>query len=170
MAGRGPCHMRSRYSTRARAGGPQDVSNPYAQGMPGAVAEALSWWPMVGRHAELEAFSTVLRDRRCHAFVIHGAAGVGKTRLAQESLDQAAAAGHPHARATATRAASRIPFAAIAHLLPMPPAQTDPMAVFAALRAALRNRAAGGTGRFVLLVDDLHLLDATSAALLGQLL
>jgi AAA ATPase-like protein len=63
-------------------------------------------WPMVGRHDELETFSAVLGDRRCHGFLIHGAAGVGKTRLAEECLAVAASAGHPYARATATAAAS----------------------------------------------------------------
>ncbi len=47
--------------------------------------------PMVGRERELDrlhdAFSQALRDRSCQLFTLLGAAGVGKSRLAQEFLD-----------------------------------------------------------------------------------
>ena len=43
-------------------------------------------WPLVGRHEEIELFSATLDDPRAHGFVIHGAAGVGKTRLADQCL------------------------------------------------------------------------------------
>ena len=46
--------------------------------------------PMIGREQQREllegAFANVLNDRSCHLFTILGAAGVGKSRLAQEFL------------------------------------------------------------------------------------
>ena len=46
--------------------------------------------PMIGRERQREllegAFANVLNDRSCHLFTILGAAGVGKSRLAQEFL------------------------------------------------------------------------------------
>jgi hypothetical protein len=47
--------------------------------------------PMVGRERQLrqlaDAFANVVDDAACHLFTILGAAGVGKSRLAAESLD-----------------------------------------------------------------------------------
>ena len=46
--------------------------------------------PMIGREQQREllegAFANVVSDRSCHLFTILGAAGVGKSRLAQEFL------------------------------------------------------------------------------------
>ena len=76
-------------------------------------------WPLVGRHAELELFAATLADPRAHGFVIHGAPGVGKTRLA----DQCLAAGRPGRTRPSPgpprpRARVRAPLGALAHLLP----------------------------------------------------
>jgi DNA-binding CsgD family transcriptional regulator len=72
-------------------------------------------------------------------------------------------------RVTANAAAATVPLGALVPLLP-PSAggRSDPVALFDRVAAAFRERAGGD--RFVLLVDDLHLLDATSRVLLGQLL
>src|SRR3954454_1442883 len=43
-------------------------------------------WPLVGRHEQLDLFAATLNDPRAHGLVIHGAAGVGKTRLADQCL------------------------------------------------------------------------------------
>src|SRR5260370_23160830 len=69
-----------------------------------AVAVALQRWPMVGRRSELEVFERALGSAELEGMLIHGRAGVGKTRLADECRQQAAAsapptqraAGHPH--------------------------------------------------------------------------
>ncbi|MER7676095.1 helix-turn-helix transcriptional regulator [Streptomyces sp. NPDC096934] len=125
-------------------------------------------WPLVGRGPELDAFAAALADPACRGFVVGGPAGVGKSRLAEECLDRAAAAGFRTGRATASAAAGAVPLGAIAHLLPAGVDLSDPVAGFAAVVKAL---AAGpGQRRRVLLVDDLHLLDAASAVLLRQLM
>ncbi|WP_393074539.1 ATP-binding protein [Streptomyces sp. LN704] len=50
-------------------------------------------WPLVGRGTELDAFAVALANPECRGFVVGGPAGVGKSRLAEECLDRAAAAG-----------------------------------------------------------------------------
>src|SRR3954447_9119308 len=138
-------------------------------------AGATIGWPMVGRHADLEDFAAVLTDRGRHAVVICGSVGVGKTRLGEECLALAAQRGHSVGRATASEAAASVPFGAVAHLLTGQltgaDGSTDPAAVFAAAGSGRRGRMAGaGQRRAVWLVDALHLIDATSMTLIGQLL
>ncbi|MFG2126854.1 LuxR C-terminal-related transcriptional regulator [Streptomyces sp. NPDC048751] len=106
-------------------------------------------WPFTGREEELELV------RRCTAggrsgLVVTGPAGCGKTRLVTEAVrgaDCAGVAGTPESR--------HIPFAAFAHLLP------DDVSLPRAVRLL--------SGVRLLLVDDAHLLDDDSAALVHQL-
>src|SRR5262249_22110366 len=91
--------------------------------------------------------------------VLVGAAGVGRTRLAKEALARLAERGCQTAWVSGTHSAASIPFGAMAHLLPCR-AQVGPA-------EALRSFVAGfgGRPRPVLAVDDVHLLDDASAAL-----
>ncbi len=127
-------------------------------------------WPLVGRHEQVELFVATLDDPRAHGFVIYGAAGVGKTRLADACLATADARGRNVARATATERLGSIPLGALAHLMPpgIGDERVDLVKVMAEVRPVLLEQ--GEQGRLVLFVDDLQLLDATSAALIGQLL
>lgn len=90
-----------------------------------------------------------------------GPAGVGKTTLARLAADRIGAefARVDLVRATASRQA--VPFAAFERLLEVP----ETGSTTTVLRAA---REAIGDGR-LLIVDDAHLLDALSAALVYQL-
>ena len=123
-------------------------------------------WPLTGRSEALETFTDALADRAALGLVLAGPAGVGKSRLADECLAVAEDRGHPTARVTASRTAASIPLAALAHLLPADAA--DPTGSGRRRSsAALDERF--GTGRVVLRIDDAHLLDATSAVLVEQL-
>ncbi|MFD5427375.1 LuxR C-terminal-related transcriptional regulator [Streptomyces sp. NPDC127084] len=126
-------------------------------------------WPLVGRVCEMDAFDQVLTDSRMTAFFVYGQLGVGKSRLAEECLERAAQSGCDTRRAVATSAAASVPLGAIAHLLPDDVPLNDPVAAFAAVAEFLRARRSH-VGRTVLLIDDVQLLDATSAMLLRQLM
>jgi DNA-binding CsgD family transcriptional regulator len=125
-------------------------------------------WPLVGRSRELELVGDVLAGCDRSAVVLAGLAGVGKTRLATECLGLAAARGFATARVTGGQAASRLAFGALAPLLPV---STGP----GMERAEVLSRATdavvelGGGRRLVLMVDDAHLLDDASAALVHRL-
>ena len=95
--------------------------------------------------------------------------GVGKTRLVREALAWAAEEGEATAWAVATRSAATTPFAALAHLVPDVrfDAHGDAPSLHRALASAIEERAEGR--RLVLAIDDAHLLDDGSAALVLRL-
>ena len=124
--------------------------------------------PLVGRREELALVDEALTTPGTSGVVFAGAAGVGKTRLAKESLRAAEAKGCVAHWAVATQAAASIPVGALAQLLPG-------LEVAGGNQFELLHRAAAmlveGTGgaRLALGVDDAHLLDNASAALVHQL-
>ena len=106
-------------------------------------------WQFTGREEELELIRRSLTAGR-HGIVVTGPAGCGKSRLVTEAVrgsDRVRAAGTPETR--------HIPFAAFAHLLP------ESVTLHRAVRLL--------SGVRTLLVDDAHLLDDASAALVHQL-
>ncbi|MGW0600505.1 LuxR family transcriptional regulator AbsR2 [Streptomyces sp. NPDC002776] len=106
-------------------------------------------WPFTGRDSEVELIRMSLAAGR-HGVVVTGTAGCGKTRLAAEATrgtDCAKVAGTPEART--------ISFAAFAHLLPEAVTLHRAVQLLSAVR--------------LLVVDDAHLLDDASAALVHQL-
>ena len=72
---------------------------------------------MVGRRRKLDSFKIALGDEGCEGFCIYGPPGVGKTRLGDECMALAEAAGRAVLRATGERSTSAVPFAGIAYLL-----------------------------------------------------
>ncbi len=125
-------------------------------------------WPLVGRQDELQRIVEALLDRSASAVVLAGVAGVGKTRLLVEALDRLSAKGLVTRLAVATRSASAIPFGAIAHLLPA--SLATPGSRSNLLRLAGESiLEEAGAGSLVLGIDDAHLLDDTSAALVHHL-
>jgi ATP/maltotriose-dependent transcriptional regulator MalT len=134
-------------------------------------------WPLVGRRGELDAFTRALDDPGCQGFCIYGPPGVGKTRLGDECLDVAAAAGRRALRATAERSTAAIPFGAVAHLMParalidVGQDVVNPV-VFAKLFDAARRVLApveGESGAPVMLLDDAHRLDGSSLTMIDRL-
>ena len=108
------------------------------------VVGALVRWPIVGRRAELEVFERILGSAEHRGLIIYGRAGVGKTRLADECCQQAAAAGHPTERIAGSRTAALLPLGAVAGLLPHGPGWPEPDATAAvAAPSSLPARAAG---------------------------
>jgi DNA-binding CsgD family transcriptional regulator len=122
----------------------------------------------VARERELRRVVTVLTDSVAGALVVAGPAGVGKTRLAGEAATILAASGSTVLRVVATTASASIPFGPFASLLPgidVPSADR-----LAWLRhAASMFAARADSGPVLLVVDDAHLLDDGSAALVHHL-
>ena len=131
-------------------------------------------WPLTGRSAQLEELGRHYRDPARAGVVLHGPAGVGKTRLAEEALRLAERGGRTVSRAVGHPATQEIPLGALAHLLPadltneLGVGDDERTGLFHAARAELRRLA--GDDRLVLLVDDLDLLDDTSVAVLVPLI
>src|SRR5579872_4519370 len=159
-----------------------------------AVVATLQRWPIVGRRAELEVFEEALCSDQHAGLVIHGRAGVGKTRLADECRAWAAASDHPTERVVGSRTTGLLPLGAVAALLAWPPAaaglawppaaaglpwptgglgrpgpdgNVNTVTLFEQTRRALHERHQGR--RLVTVADDVALLDAASLALLGYL-
>src|SRR5207245_4635376 len=99
-------------------------------------------WPLVGRVAELEQVSRLLRSRR-GAAVLAGPAGVGTTRLATECLSIAAARGFVPLRVPAPQGAAGLPFGAYAALVPELEPGRDLLAVLRQIAQAVRRQGEG---------------------------
>lgn len=129
-------------------------------------------WPLSGREAELRRFGQLLAGDGCGAVVLAGPAGVGKTYFAGHCLRLAKRAGYTVAEVTGTNAAAGLPFGAFAHLLPsrdhgQAGAVDREADLFRRLAGRLVERA--GPKGMVLFVDDAHMLDGASAALVRHL-
>lgn len=98
--------------------------------------------------------------------MLAGAAGVGKTRLVAEFVAIAEAAGAAVFRTSVTASAATVPFGAFAGVLPLAPG-TDRLALFQSAAEGLGEQAGGRPS--IVTVDDAHLLDDGSAALVHHL-
>ncbi|MEU5595900.1 LuxR C-terminal-related transcriptional regulator [Streptomyces sp. NPDC020298] len=106
-------------------------------------------WPFTGREDELDLVRRSLTGAR-HGTVVTGPSGRGKTRLVTEAVR-----GTDRTRVTGTPETRRLDFAAFAHLLPGEVSLHRAVRLLSAVR--------------LLVVDDAHLLDDASAALVHQL-
>ena len=122
-------------------------------------------WPLVGRAEEIALMWRVFGSETS-GVVVAGLAGVGKTRLVREAVEEARRREFATAWATATDSASSIPFGALAQLLPAL-GGASPVELLRRARDAVVARADGRP--LAVVVDDAHLLDRSSAALIHQL-
>jgi hypothetical protein len=122
-------------------------------------------WPLAGREDDIASALAVLGGEQAGILLV-GAAGVGKSRLAEELAERLALSGHHVARMAGSAATAALPLAAAAPLLPADVADSGLPALLS-FRRSLAD-AAGGRP-VVLVVDDVHLLDEASATLLHQL-
>lgn len=124
-------------------------------------------WPLVGRCGELARTECALAAG-AQAVVLAGAAGTGKTRLAREALASARERGAAVEWIVATRAASTVPLGTVAHFVDANSAGDDlPLTQYQSVVSRLQERA--DRRQLIIGVDDAHLLDPGSAALLLHL-
>jgi len=126
--------------------------------------------PLVGRSDAIAALVAAARDDRLAAAVVGGPRGIGRTRLlrtAVAAITHGPGAGRWRpATVMTSRVTVDVPLGALGHLLgDLDPAITDT----AVLLRDARRRLTGDGARRLVVVDDAHLLDGTSAVLLAQL-
>ena len=122
--------------------------------------------PLIGREVKLGLIARARADN-LSGVVVRAPAGVGKSRLARAALAQAELDGARIAWVQATRAAASVPLGPFAGLIPPEVRSDDPFELFRGSVEALRDLADGRA--LVVAVDDAHLLDSTSAALVLEL-
>ncbi|MBP2324949.1 DNA-binding CsgD family transcriptional regulator [Kibdelosporangium banguiense] len=129
-------------------------------------------WPLLGRGQELALLESVLTDviegrAQVNGVALYGISGVGKTRLLRAALAWAAECGYTTQFIRATKATASVPLAAVSNLLvgdlPENGSQWAPFDLFHL--ANRRLRAWREKGPLIIAVDDAHLLDEASAAL-----
>ena len=121
----------------------------------------------MGRASELTWLSKTLSAPPA-AVVVTGPAGVGKSRLARDACDRVDD-DVPVLRVFASEAAGGVPLGAFAQVVPPPElGSPDPTSMLRAATERVLDHYGDGPG--VLLVDDAHLLDSSSVALLHHLI
>ena len=124
-------------------------------------------WALVGRDPECDVIADALDAEPPRTIIIAGPSGVGRTRLAREALRLAEGRGRPTRWAAGTAPAARVPLGAFAHLLPALDSAADPLVLLQRVGQAIGGDESGRQP--VLGVDDVHLLDPLSVALVHQL-
>jgi len=98
--------------------------------------------------------------------LLEGAMGVGKSRLGFEVADRWSSRDNPVEVAMGSPAAAAIPFGAVSHLVPPLPS-ADLLLMLEQTRRSITDL--GGSRPLLLVVEDLHHLDAASFALVERL-
>ena len=123
-------------------------------------------WPLTGRSREQRLIEAAVFDTDSSGIVICGAAGVGKSRVAREALNSAAARGCETRWIVGTSSARSIPLGALSSWAE--PTGRDNLQLIRDAIAALTS-APSGTG-VVLGVDDVALLDDLSTFVVHQII
>lgn len=98
--------------------------------------------------------------------LVRGVAGIGKSRFLDALATELGAAGRRVVHVRATSSSQQVPLGVFSALLSDVPAAAQPAELVHALRKALARQAAEAP--LVVVVDDVHLLDDSSATLLHQ--
>jgi DNA-binding CsgD family transcriptional regulator/tetratricopeptide (TPR) repeat protein len=140
----------------------------------GGIGSALSVaaWPLVARTAVIDRIASTLSKTDTLAVVVHGEAGIGKSRIAAAAADLLQQNGWSTLRLSARTSLSALPLGGLAPLFAserpdLSRLATDPLALLTFAGDRIRSLAA--TADVLLVVDDLPLLDPLSIHLVAQL-
>lgn len=121
-------------------------------------------WSFVGRTDELSRLVAAATGTSGRGLFFSGTAGIGKSRLLKEGVRALPTDKYAVWFASANIATAGLPFGGLAQVLPADqPAGLSPAGILRWAVAALHQQAAGRP--IVLAIDDAHLLDPSSAAL-----
>jgi len=123
--------------------------------------------PLIGRARELAALTAARADPAAPAALVLGEPGVGKSRLARELLTLAEGEGALVERTHATSSVAAVPLGGLAEIIPEVARSDDLLSLMRSCADRLAERARGR--QVVLGVDDAHLLDPASSALVLHL-
>jgi len=122
-------------------------------------------WPLRGRSGELRLIESALAEADSSGVVIRGAVGVGKSRLARETLDLVARRGWQHRCVVGTCSARALPLGAVSDWVG--PAETVSLDV---VRTVIDDLTAAASGTpVVICVDDVALLDDLTTFVIHQI-
>ncbi len=122
-------------------------------------------WPLIGRSEEMRAIEAAIFASDVSGIVVHGAAGVGKSRIAREAMSSAQSHGWEGRLAVGTSSARAIPLGVFSAWAQS--GVTDTGQLLRGLIESLTFAAAGVT--LVVCVDDVHLLDDLSIFVVHQI-
>ncbi|RIV36779.1 LuxR C-terminal-related transcriptional regulator [Micromonospora radicis] len=121
-------------------------------------------WSFVGRTAELDRLQVAVTGAQGRGIFFAGSAGIGKSRLLREGVDALPAEKYAVWWIAASATTAAMPFGGLVQVLPVEqPQGLSPAGILRWAVDVLQQQAAGR--RIVLAVDDAHLLDPPSAAL-----
>lgn len=122
-------------------------------------------WPLIGRTEEMRTIEADISASGVAGILVCGAPGVGKSRIAREALSSAASHGCETRWTAGSASAREIPLGAFTAWAPSGVTDT-----FQLLRGVIESlTATSSTGRVVLGVDDVHLLDELSTFVVHQI-
>ncbi|MFY1586488.1 LuxR C-terminal-related transcriptional regulator [Micromonospora sp. WMMD734] len=128
----------------------------------------MSRWSFVGRTDELNRLLAAVHESRGQGLFFSGSAGVGKSRLLREAVAALSPERYALSFVAASTATTALPFGGLAPVLPAEqPPGLSPAGVLRWGVDVLQEQAAGR--RIVLAIDDAHLLDPPSSALVHLL-
>ncbi|MEU4569065.1 LuxR C-terminal-related transcriptional regulator [Micromonospora sp. NPDC023956] len=124
----------------------------------------MSRWEFIGRTEDLGRLLSAVTNGQGRGLFLSGTAGIGKSRLLREGVGTLPADRYAIWVVAASATTAAIPFGGLVQVLPNEqPRGLSPAGVLRWAVDALRQQAAGRP--IVLAVDDAHLLDSPSAAL-----
>jgi DNA-binding CsgD family transcriptional regulator len=124
----------------------------------------MALWKFVGRAAELARLTAAATNPNGRGLIFSGSAGIGKSRLLRQAVEALPSDRCAVWNASGNIATGGLPFGGLAQVLPADqPPGLSPAGMLRWTLDSLHKQAAGRT--IVLAVDDAHLLDQSSAAL-----